>query len=176
MDHDVVGRIQALALEFIGDHGDGSVVFVAHDAAAAMLAGKLASLKIEGVAVAVSGGTAEHADRVVLFAPAHLHVIRDVAPNQEAADAIPGGPFGPERSGVVPFDHRVADDVTLETFVQRNDVGIGILDRRAARIIARRGNRRYCLRLRAHSGGNQRDATECRGQERTAIGERRHTR
>src|SRR4029079_16307807 len=81
MHHDIVGRIQPLALEFIGDHGYGPAIFVARDAASAMLAGKLAALKIEGVAVAISRGTAEHADAIVLFPPPHLHVIRTDAHN-----------------------------------------------------------------------------------------------
>src|SRR5690242_20845923 len=101
MHHDIVGRIQPLAFKFIGDHGYGPGIFVARDAASAMLAGKLAALKIEGVAVAISRGTAEHADAIVLFPPAHLHVIRNVAPHQVAAYAIPCGPFRPQRSGIV---------------------------------------------------------------------------
>src|ERR1019366_7474334 len=55
--HDnVVGRIQALAFELISDDGGGAVDFVAHHAAAAMFAGKLAAFEVEGIAVAVAGG------------------------------------------------------------------------------------------------------------------------
>src|SRR5207302_8203723 len=42
MRHDVVGRVEALALEPIGDHGDRAVVLVAHHAAGQVLAGQFA--------------------------------------------------------------------------------------------------------------------------------------
>jgi hypothetical protein len=43
--------------------------------------GKLASLKVEGVAVAVVGRITENADVVVFIEPAMLHVVGNVTPN-----------------------------------------------------------------------------------------------
>ena len=130
MDHDVVGRVQALAFELVGDDGDGAVVFVADDAAAAVLAGKLAAFEIERVAVAVAGGIAEGGDAAILFDPAHLDVVGDVAPDEVAADAVPRRALGPERAGVEALDGGVADHVAAEAIVERDDVGVGVLNGR----------------------------------------------
>ena len=133
MHHDVVGRVQPLALEFVGDHGDGPGWLVAHHAAAAVLAGELPALEVERVAVAVAGRVAEHGDAAVLLDPAHLDVVGDVAPHQVAADAVPRGTLGPQRAGVEPLDGRVATHVPAEAIVEGDDVGVGILERRLRR-------------------------------------------
>ena len=114
MHDDVVRRVEPLALELVGDHGDRAVRLVAHDAAAAVLAGELAALEVEGVAVAVAGWIAKHGHATVVVDPAHLHVVGDVAPDQIAADAVPCRTFGPQRPRVQPLDRRVADDVAAE--------------------------------------------------------------
>ena len=85
-------------------------MLVADDAAVAVLAGDLPALEVEGVAVAVAGGIAEEADVAVFLEPAQLHVVGDVAPEEIAADAVPGRALGPQHSGVEPLDGRVADD------------------------------------------------------------------
>jgi CHAT domain len=46
LDHDIIGRIEALAVEPIGQHGDGSVIFGARDAAAGVLASDKPALPI----------------------------------------------------------------------------------------------------------------------------------
>src|SRR6185437_15540828 len=51
LHHDVVGRVQPLAVEGIHQHRDRTVIFGAGDAAAAVLAGDQASLAVAGVAV-----------------------------------------------------------------------------------------------------------------------------
>src|ERR1039458_6450093 len=51
MHHDIVRRIQRLAVVLVGDHGHRAVMLVAHHAAPGMLAGQLAAFEIEGVAV-----------------------------------------------------------------------------------------------------------------------------
>ena len=139
MDDDVVRRVQPLALKLLGDDGHRAVRLVADDTPAAVLARELAPLVVERVAVAVARRIAEHRHAAVLLDPSHLHVVRDVAPHQVAADAVPGRAFGPQRPDVQPPDHRVADDVAAEARVERDDVGIGILERLRPRPVARRG-------------------------------------
>mgnify|MGYP002129741139 CR=1 FL=1 len=56
-------------------------------AAAAMLARYEASLKIDGIAVAVHGRLAEHGHRAVRLVPAQHAVVRDVGPDEVAAGA-----------------------------------------------------------------------------------------
>ena len=129
MHDDVVRRIQPLALELVGDDRHRAVRLVAHDAAAAVLARELPAFVVERVAVAVAGRIAERRDAAVVFDPAHLDVVRNVAPHQIAPDAVPGRPFGPQRADVQPPDDGVADDVAAEPIVERDDVGIGILNR-----------------------------------------------
>src|SRR5262245_34898094 len=58
---DVVRRVQALAVVGVGDDGDRAVVLVADDAPREVLAGELAALEVEGVAVAVVRGHPEDA-------------------------------------------------------------------------------------------------------------------
>ena len=128
MDHDVVGRVQALALELVRDYRDRAVIFIAHHAPAAVFAGKLAAFEIEGVAVAVAGWIAEGGDAAVFLDPAHLDVVGDVAPDEVAADAIPRRALGPKRAGVEALDGGVADHVFAEAIIERDDVGVGILD------------------------------------------------
>ena len=67
MRHDVVRRVELLAIIGIGNHGRRAVVLVAHDAAREMLAGELTALEIEGIAVAVVRGHSEHADAAVVL-------------------------------------------------------------------------------------------------------------
>src|SRR5580658_7128214 len=97
-----------------------------------MLAGNLAAFEIEGVAVAVFGRRAENAGVPVLFEPAHLAVVGDVAPQQEPARGAPRRTLSPKGAGPKPLDGRVRDDVFLEALVERNQVGIGIAKRIAS--------------------------------------------
>ena len=110
MHDDVVGRVQALALELFGDHGDRAVRLVADDAAAAVLARQLPAFEIERVAVAVAGRIAEHSHAPVVFDPAHLDVVRNVAPHEISADAVPCRAFRPQRA-----DSEVAGSTVLPT-------------------------------------------------------------
>lgn len=59
LDHDIIGRIEALAVEPIGQHGDGSVIFGARDAAAGVLASDKPALPIASEAVCLIGWLAE---------------------------------------------------------------------------------------------------------------------
>src|SRR6185503_18147239 len=101
-------------------------MFVTNHTAVAMFAGELAPFPVEGVAVAVAGRLAKHADMPVVLDPAELTVVGDIAPDEVAAHAVPGDAFCPEQPGVQPLDGCVADLVFLEALVQHHDVGIRI--------------------------------------------------
>ena len=94
-----------------------------------MLARELTSFEIERIAVAVAGWVAEHRDMRVLFKPAHLHVVGNVAPDQITADTVPGRALGPECAGMEPPNHSIVDDVTPEAIVERHDVRVRVLHR-----------------------------------------------
>jgi hypothetical protein len=67
-------------------------VLVAHHAPGEVLAGELAALEVEGVAVAVVRRAAEHRDAAVVLEPAELTVVRDVAPHEVAPCPLHAGP------------------------------------------------------------------------------------
>src|SRR5262249_55760879 len=69
---------------------------------------------------------AELADVPVLFEPAHLPVVGNVAPDQVLALATPGRPFRPLGAGPDALDLCVADFVLGEALIEDDDVGIGI--------------------------------------------------
>src|SRR5688500_15350665 len=86
----------------------------------------------------------------VFLEPAQVLIVRDIAPQQIAANAVPRWSLRPQSSRVEPLDGRVAE-LGLEAFVDDDDVRIRIaLGRSAGLEIARKG-------LRGHSG-NTRDA------------------
>jgi hypothetical protein len=66
----VVGRVEPLSVPRVGEDGDTAVVVVAHDATSEVLEADLAPFPVEGVAVAVVGPFAEHADVAVVVEPA----------------------------------------------------------------------------------------------------------
>src|SRR5712691_333147 len=163
MHHDIVGRVEPLALELVRNHRDRAVVFVANHAPAPVLAGKLAALVVESVSVAVAGGIAEHGHAVVVFDPAHLYVVGNVAPHQIAPHAVPGRAFGPQCAEVQAPDDGVADDIAAEALIQRDDVGIGVLDgllsgpvawrRHRVDAVLRNGRRQDCAAQRGRKKG-----------------------
>ena len=124
MRHDVVWRVELLALIGVGDHGRRTVVLVACDAAREMLAGELPALEVERIAVAVVRGCAEHADAAVVLRPSHLPVIRNVAPYQIAPLRAPRRPFGPQHAGIEPLDRGIRLRETVEARVDRDDVRV----------------------------------------------------
>ena len=176
MHDDVVGGVQPLALILVGDYGDGPGRLVPDDATAAVLARELPALVVERVAVAVPRRVAEDRDVAVLFNPAHLDVVGDVAPDQVTADSVPRRTFGPQRAGMEPLDGRVAHHVPAEAVVQGDDVGVGILQRLLPRPVARCRDRRHRLlrdrRLRRRwlaDGAGERCAAERRCKKRPAV-------
>ena len=99
LHHDVVRRVQLLALIAVGQHGDRAVILGADHAPAAMLAGDQAALTVARVAVGVVGGLAEDADRAGLFFPLQDAVVGNVAPQHVAAVAEIHRPFRPAAPG-----------------------------------------------------------------------------
>ena len=152
MGHGVVGRVEPLALERVGDAPHRAVELVADHAPPQMLAGDLPPLEVEGVAVAVVRRQAEDRHAAVVLDPAQLPVVRDVAPDQVAALSVPGRPLGPERPGPQALDGRVRLRQAVERRVDRDDVGVPEIDvRRGVRSeIARRAGDRAGRRDRAH--------------------------
>jgi hypothetical protein len=125
VDHPVVGRVEALALERRRELGDAPVVLVADHAGRLVAEADLAALEVEGVAVAVARERPEApADVVVLLQVAQVLRPRDVAPDEVARRAVPGAALGPERAGVEALDGRVAE--LREALVEGDDVRVGV--------------------------------------------------
>jgi hypothetical protein len=74
---DVVRRVEPLVLVGIGGHTRRDVVLVAHCAAGEMLARELSALTIEVLPLLLF-------DASIVLRPAHLAIVRNVAPNQVA--------------------------------------------------------------------------------------------
>ena len=129
-------------------------MLVAHDAPRQVLAGELAALEVEGVAVAVVRRRAEDADAAVVLEPAQLPVVGDVAPHQVAALGIPRQAI-PIHSAPGPqsLDGAVGLPQRIEARIDREDVGIGEVGRgcaaRAEVARRRRDGGRRCDRARA---------------------------
>ena len=99
--NDVVGSIEGFALPITGENCGGAVVFVANDSTVAMFAGDLASLKVKGVTVAVSGRMTEESGPAIVFNPAKLHIVGNVGEEKIASNTVPCRTFRPEGLGVV---------------------------------------------------------------------------
>src|SRR5215471_18881679 len=141
--NDVIGRIEALAVEQVGDHRRRAVVLVADDAPRQMLAGNLPALEIEGVAVAVVGRHAKDADLTGVFEPAQLAIVRDVAPHEITALGTPGRALGPQRAGPQSLDRPVSLYVIPEEGIDDNYVGVPGVDVRRrvnAKVAGRAGD------------------------------------
>src|ERR1017187_7551756 len=96
-----------------------------------MLAGELAALVVEGIAVAVTRGLAHDADVAVVLQPAQLAVIGNVAPDEVTPDAVPRRTLGPQVAGIEPLNRRIAD-LGLELLVEDHNVGVRIARRSLA--------------------------------------------
>ena len=162
MNHDIVRRIQSLALELVCNDRHGPIRLVTNDAPAAVFAGKFAAFEVECVAIAVARWISKHRDVSIVLYPPHLNVVGNVAPNQVSADTIPGRAFRPQRSEMQATDDGIADDVSPESIIQRNHVRIRVLNRirsrpialcrrRDVRLLRQRLRRRRCHRCSANS-------------------------
>src|SRR5205085_5089453 len=108
----------------------------------------LPPLVVERVAIRIVRGAAEHADLAVVLEPAHLAVVRDVAEDEEASDAAPGGTFEEAAAGPQTADRVVRNDIRVERRIDAQHIGIGEVGRRLteiARRVADDGRRRDTL-------------------------------
>ena len=107
LDHHVVGRIEPLAVVAIGEHTALAVEFRARHATATVLAGDQATREIDGEAVAVHRGLAEHRHRAIGFVPTQHPVVRNIGPDEIAPCREPRRPFGPAATRVELLDMNV---------------------------------------------------------------------
>ena len=126
----VVGCVEGLAVELVGQHGDRVVGLVAHYAAIAVLEGNLPPLAVKGVAIAVASGLVDRRDFAVILEPTMLHVVRNIAPHEILPPTAPRRPFSPIHARVQPLDGRGANLVFLECLIERDDIRLGITHRR----------------------------------------------
>ena len=166
MGRQIVGRVERLALEIVGQHRHRAIHFPAHHAAEEILAGELAALIIETVAVGVEGRLAESADFAVVPEIAIDRVILDVAEDRVLAFAAPGRTFGEMKARRDAMDHFLADQKIVEAGIDLQHIGIGRdgglgarseFARRLADHRARRSQLRFALRV--CERGNQRGAS-----------------
>jgi hypothetical protein len=109
LDDHVVGRVEAFAVETLGQHLAPAVEADARDAAAAVLTRDQPAFAIDRVSIGVQRRLLEHRDRAVGLVPAQHPVVRDVRPHQVAPGREPGRPFGPAAAGVQLLDMHVAE-------------------------------------------------------------------
>ena len=109
LDHDVVRRIEALAVVAIGEHRARAVDLGARHGAAAVLARDETALQVDGVAVAVHRRLAEHRHRAVRFVPAQHAIVRNVGPDEIASGREPRRAFGPAAAGIELLDVHVRE-------------------------------------------------------------------
>src|ERR1700680_1745408 len=101
--HDVVWRIEPLAVVAVGDHGDGPVELGPDHAPAAMLAAHQASLTVSGVPVRIHRRRTEDTQAAVVLDDAHHPVVGDVAEEQIMPGAEIRGSLGPAETGGDPL-------------------------------------------------------------------------
>ena len=140
MRHNIVRRIETLAVELRRNDRHGAVQLVAHDTARDVLAGKLAPLEIERIAVAVVRRCAEDGDAAVVLDPAQLTIVRNVAPHKIFAFGTPRRALGPQSTGPQALNRRIGLAQTIERGLDCQNVGVGeVRCRRATRAeVARR--------------------------------------
>src|SRR5437899_3667184 len=135
----VVRRVEALAVVRVRDDRHRAVVLVADDAAGQMFARELAALKVERVAVAVVRRAAEDGNASVVFKPAQLPVVGNVAPDQVTPLTAPGRSLRPQSARPEPLDRRVALSKAVEHRIDGDDIRIDVGHRWCAGcVLARR--------------------------------------
>src|SRR5271166_6965134 len=98
----------------------------AHDPAVEVLAGELATLEIERIAVGVARRTAKCSDPAVLPDVAVLRVAGHIAEHQVLTLARPGWALRPLRPGPQPAHRAVARCELPERRINDDDVGVRI--------------------------------------------------
>src|SRR5581483_7368837 len=117
--------------------GDGTVIFGAHHAAAAMLAGDEPALAVAGVAVGEIGGLAIDADRAGLLLPFDDALVGDVAGQEVAPVAEPDRALRPAQPGGDALHRRQLEPVLLKARIERMDGWVGVVSCRAPAHIMR---------------------------------------
>src|SRR4030081_2399306 len=120
--HDVVRRIELLAVEAVEDGRDSAVVLGARDTPGVMLAAEQPPLPVPGIAVRIVRRLAEHTHVTVFLVPAHHSIVGNVAPDQAAIVPDIDRPFGPAEPGGDALDGGIAD-LVLEAWVERLHAG-----------------------------------------------------
>ena len=105
---DVVGTVESLTVESIGDDGDGSVVFGSSHSTVAVLATDQPALAVERVPIGEAGRLPEESDAARHLVPAQHAVVGYVAPHDVPAGGDVDRPLRPSASVVQPLDPRVA--------------------------------------------------------------------
>lgn len=128
---DVIGRVEGLAVEAVGQHGDRAIGFGAGDAPAFAGGGRAfaddqPALAIAAHAVGEVRVVAVHAEGVGDFVPAHDAVVGDVADQQIAAITDPHRPFGPAHTGGEFFDAGVENPQLHEAVVEDVNQWVGV--------------------------------------------------
>src|SRR5690348_17095592 len=82
MDDDVIRPVEPFPVELVGQNGDFAGLLVANKTPGLVLASELAALPVERIAIAEIGWFAKYVHMAVFFEPAHLAVVRNVAPDQ----------------------------------------------------------------------------------------------
>src|SRR5579872_197233 len=126
MRHEIIRRVQALAVKAVGNHRHRAVEFPADDAAEEVLGGELPPLEVERVAVAVVGRLAEHADAPVVPQHAELRVALHIAEYEVLTLARPRWAFAPAEASGDSVDSGDAEQILLERWIDHDDVGIGV--------------------------------------------------
>src|SRR5262249_1108955 len=86
---------------------------------------------------------AEDADRTIVLEPAHLTIVRDIAPHQIAALGVPSRALCPQRTGPKPHDRCVWLHILPEERVDEDYVGVPEISRRCpvgAKVARRAGD------------------------------------
>src|ERR1700678_3291620 len=84
LHHEVVRRVEALAVPFVREHGDRTVDLGARDAARQMLAGDQPALVVDAVAVRIVRALAEYGDFAGGLDEPHHAIVRYVGPDEIA--------------------------------------------------------------------------------------------
>ena len=87
-----------------------------------MLAGDEPPLIVDGVAVRIVGGLAEHRNLARRFDIAQHPVVGDVGPDEIAPGGEPGRAFAPARAGPQPLDPHIAGEQRLEARIEDDEV------------------------------------------------------
>ena len=125
MRHDVVGRVEGLAVVIVGDDGRPSRRARSGQRAGVRCSQRdLPALEVERVAVAVVRGHAEHADAPVVLEPAQLAVVRNVAAHEITALSVPGRPLRPQRRRSTAAGSRALGWACIEAWINGEDIRV----------------------------------------------------